>query len=360
MQETNYVSEECTSETSVKPSKPQWLVHLCLILGQTVNGGASVVAKCGLPATNPILFALLRESGASPVLLLTALLVDGKPRLGRSQVPLLFLSAVFLYGAQVGWITGIKFANPVVGSAWQPSQPIMVLLIAVLLRWETCTVGKTAGIFAALGGGLLMTFGAKASSEAGGSPVVGNGFFFVNCSSTALFIISMRVITRTLPSQTAVAVIYCITSVGILVTALLVSTSGSVQDFLCPDCTHSFWYFPLEAVPALFYWILGSSVFAYAMLGFGTKHAKDATHCLAYTALQPVVAGVGETLLVVTGWNSRNPQNLLSLPTWTQVIGAVCIVLGVFFVILDALRPGERARSSPPIRFSMQPSPNSD
>jgi drug/metabolite transporter (DMT)-like permease len=279
--------------------------------------------------------------------------VYGKPKVRRSQVPLLFLCAVFLYGAQVAWITGLKMANPVVGSAWQPSQPIIVLLIAVLLRWETCTIGKTAGIFAALGGGLLMTLGAGASTESTGNPIVGNGFFALNCSSTALFIITMRVLTRSLPSQTAVAFIYCIASVGILITALLVSASKSAQTFLCPDCRPSFWYFPLGALPALFYWIFGSSVFAYAMLGFGTKHAKDATHCLAYTALQPVVAAVGETLLIVTDWNSRNPENTLHLPTWTQVGGAALIVTGVFFVILDALRPSERARRVP-IQASLQ------
>mmetsp|Transcript_17313 Transcript_17313/g.46968 ORF Transcript_17313/g.46968 Transcript_17313/m.46968 type:complete len:380 (-) Transcript_17313:48-1187(-) len=317
---------------------PQWLVHVALLVGQSVNGGASVVAKCGLPATNPVLFALIRESGASPVLFLLAFATDGRRGVACKELPYLVLAAASLYLAQVGWVTGIKLANPVVGSAWQPSQPIMVLLIAVFLRWESCTIGKTAGILSALFGGLLLTFGGD-SALSGGTHVLGNALFFYNCLGSALFIISMRVITRTMPAMTAVAYVYSMTTVGILVTALVVSTSHDMQHFVCPDCTHTFWYFPSGAVFALLYWIFGCSVFAYAVLGFGTKHAKDATHCLAYTALQPVVAVFLEACLVLGGWNDRHPENALVFPSLVQTLGALAVVVGIIFVIFDALQP---------------------
>ena len=147
--------------------------------GQAVNGGASVVGKCGLPATNPIFFAFLREAGAAPVLLLMALAIDGRIRVQRNEVPLLILAAFFLFCGQLFFLTGIKMANPVVASAWQPSSPIFVLLIAVSFGWETCSSWKTAGILAAMAGGLLMTLGgAGGHASADDNPVVGNLFSF--------------------------------------------------------------------------------------------------------------------------------------------------------------------------------------
>jgi hypothetical protein len=54
-----------------------------------------------------------------------------------------FLAAGFcLFGNQFGFIVGEKLSNAVIGSAWQPSQPIFSCTIAILIGWEKPTFYK--------------------------------------------------------------------------------------------------------------------------------------------------------------------------------------------------------------------------
>mmetsp|Transcript_41967 Transcript_41967/g.116831 ORF Transcript_41967/g.116831 Transcript_41967/m.116831 type:complete len:119 (+) Transcript_41967:242-598(+) len=94
---------------------------------------------------------------------------------------------------------------------------------------------------------------------------------------------------------------------------------------------------------ALAYWALGSSVVAYSCLAFGAKHAREATHCLAYTAVQPVSAALLETLLVAMGWNRWHPENALVLPGGAQVLGALLVVTGVLMVAGEAQATATKA-----------------
>lgn len=325
-----------TSSESKAPS--QIFVHLALLFGQMINGGSSVVAACGLPAVNPMFFALLREVCATPILGIIARVVDGPPRVTVADLRRCLWASLALLFAQIGFVTGIKLTNPVIGSAWQPSQPVFVLVIAVALRLEACSVLKTIGVLVCLLGDVIMTV---ADARSGGSDesdtdVEGNVVLFLNCLATAVFIVVMRGVVTQIPAVTAIAIVYAITSVGILISALLISNSPELSTFFCPECTQGFWYFPLEAGFALAYWALGNSVMAYLVLSFGAKHARDATHCLAYTAIQPVTAGLLESLLVIAGWNKTHPGNPLKLPSAAQAGGAILVLLGVACVACDA------------------------
>lgn len=344
-------TEDCDGATvpldlAARPPS-QIYVHLALFIGQAINGGSSVVAKVGLPHINPVFFALCREVSACPFLFAVACCAHGRPRLAVKDLPLLAFAAFSLFSNQLAWTTGLKLANPVVGSAWQPSQPVFVLAMAVLLRWEKCTVLKTLGVLCALAGGAVMTFNAHGEAAAtSSSPLVGNSLFLYNCSMTAVFILCMRVLTRQMPAYTALAIVYLAASIGILAVSLVVGESDSLQAFFCPDCEDSFWSFPIGAMFALAYWVLGCSVAAYLLLTFGTKHAADATHCLAYTAMQPVVAGALEAIMVAAGWNNEFPERPLRLVNGMQVFGACIVVFGVACVACEARAMPSRAAHS--------------
>lgn len=321
----------------------QLYVHLALVLGQAINGGGSIVARMGLPKANPVLFALMRESFAAPLLVMLAVAVDGRASLHatlwtRRDIAVLFLASVALFSNQIAYIAGLKLTNPVVGSAWQPSQPVFVLGIAVLLRWEACSALKLLGVLCALLGGGVMTLSTLGdSSLSGGHDLVGNLLFFYNCVGTAVYVLSMRVVTRRMPPYSGLAVTYVGATAGMVLTALVVSGTRGLPEFFCPDCDIGFWEFPLGASYALTYWVLGNSVAGYLCLTFGARHARDSTHCLAYTALQPVVAGLLQAALVLGGWNEAHPDGpSMDLPRLAQVAGACIIVAGVASVALDA------------------------
>ena len=48
------------------------LVHLALIATQTLFGGGSIIGKFGVKGSNPVLFALIREGVAGPLLMVAA------------------------------------------------------------------------------------------------------------------------------------------------------------------------------------------------------------------------------------------------------------------------------------------------
>jgi len=66
------------------------------------------------------------------------------PRVTVRDVLWFFLTGSMLFLNQLFYITGIKLANGVIGSAWQPSQPIFVMLICCLLGWEKLTIAKVS------------------------------------------------------------------------------------------------------------------------------------------------------------------------------------------------------------------------
>lgn len=338
---------------------PQALVHLALLSGQAINGGASIVAKVGFPSVNPVMFALMRELCAAPLLTALAWVRHGtlKINVRASWFPLVLASGS-LFGAQLLWTAGLKLSNPVIGSAWQPTQPIFVLGIAAAIGWEAVTVPKLLGVLCALAGGATMTFCGPqdGSSFAGGATkeqVIGNLMFFLNCLSTALFVLVMRHLTRHHFPLVALALVYWGAALLIGACALIVGSSPELQLFFCPDCTNSFWTFPSGAFGALAYWVLGSSVLSYLCLTFGTRFAAEPTHCLMYTAIQPVVAGLIEMTLILVGWGAKHPAVKLVWPTTGQLFGACFIIAGIACIAREA-RTAASSSEGPPVLDSQR------
>ena len=53
-----------------------FLVHVAIVAVQVSFGGGSVIGALGMPETNPVLFALIREGIAGPLLCLIAYIID--------------------------------------------------------------------------------------------------------------------------------------------------------------------------------------------------------------------------------------------------------------------------------------------
>lgn len=199
------------SEAPDQPTgaKPHWaLVHAALISVQLIFGIGAVIGKLGVARFNPILFVGIRDGVGGPLLTLTAVLiyciVGGPPPVPkRADLPRFVIAGFCLYCSQAFFIVGEKLSSAVIGSAWQPAQPIMTTVIAVSLGWEPLTAFKTIGISFAFVGAAFMVFyqphtssgaadGSGSSSdnsdhtESTASKVIGNSMFFINCMGTSL------------------------------------------------------------------------------------------------------------------------------------------------------------------------------
>ena len=111
-------------------------VHAVLIGVQVIFGIGAVVGKLGLPKTNPVLFAFVREASAGPILVLLAWYFERTlPRANKASFRF-FATGLALFANQFCFIVGEKLANAVVGSAWQPTQPIFTAAISIAIGYE--------------------------------------------------------------------------------------------------------------------------------------------------------------------------------------------------------------------------------
>ena len=290
---------------------PHWFwVHGALIATQVMFGTGGVIGALGLPTFNPLLFALIREGCAGPILLCAALawtptrFVD----VLREWREFAFLG-LFIFGNQLAFIVGLKLSNPVAGSIWQPSQPIFTAALAIWLGMERPSARRLGGIFLAFAGCALMVWLSAAGVGANGvvDEVAGNCFFFVNCLATSLYVIRSKPLLRRFPALSVTAYSYMaatrvrrfhsrggarpsssdpgptlrewaglppfsggtcgsrapttqVASGFMLCTALAINSIPPALDFICPDCGGRAWDVPIPALYALAYWILFQSV----------------------------------------------------------------------------------------------------
>eukprot|EP00656_Telonema_subtile_P055800 TRINITY_DN8751_c0_g1_i1.p1 TRINITY_DN8751_c0_g1~~TRINITY_DN8751_c0_g1_i1.p1 ORF type:complete len:400 (+),score=81.56 TRINITY_DN8751_c0_g1_i1:41-1240(+) len=364
-----------SKRAETKPSGPSaWVVHGALILTQVIFGGGAVVGKLGVSSFNPVLFALIREGVAGPILCALAWYRDRVcPRLG--DLWLFALAGSCLFSNQLGFIVGEKLASAVIGSAWQPTQPIFSASIAILLGWEQASALKFGGILMALLGAAFMVTTspdsfAKFEVDSGNSAFAGNVLFFFNCLGTALYVIcAKKLLAKGYPSTTVTGYSYILASVQMTVVALCINTQSSAVHFVCPlkscggscgdcretdmcydnaqpcgseFCSCSAWGIPSNAVLPLAYWIAFNSVVAYLLMTWATQHAPPSA-VLGYTALQPLTSSI--LVLIITAFTSKYD---LTKPGYNMV-GAVLILVGLYMLIGSHLRDEAKGRQAPKI-----------
>jgi drug/metabolite transporter (DMT)-like permease len=334
-----------------------------LILYQFLFGSGSVVGKLGVGSFNPVWFAFLRAAIATPPLV--AMARCGRPsrddvagaRALLGDSPLFALSGLFLSCSQLFFIVGDKLSSPLIGSAWQPSQPIMVMVLAVALGWERASVRKVAGLLCALvGGAWMIIYGHSVKGNA-----EGHMFFALNCLGTACFVVLGKVLLERWSASTVVGASYVFATVYLLVAQIVVAGSDEAQEFLCParvpqanadapapgraparapSC--GAWEVPSGSVVPLLYWSLVLSFACDLMMTWCNKHIA-ASHVLMYTSVQPIASAL--TVVLV---NALDDRSRLEGPG-RSMLGCLGVFLGLALVSLDGEGPapaGLRSRVS--------------
>ena len=294
--------------------------------------------KMGLSGTNPIVFALIREATAGPLLLMLAYALERKKSFEsismRQDMLPFFISGLCLYGSNLTYILGLKFSNSTTASVWQPAQPLFITCMAIYFKLEKPTILKFMGIAVAAAGCLFVSlWNSESKDDDAKNELLGNVLFFLQGLCCAGFWVGQKPLLKKFPPITVIGVSDIIACVLMTCTALLINNTSVLLDFICEDCGSFGWVVNKSSWWAIAYWIFGGSILAYLLQTWGNK-SIDASVIGIYTVVQPIVAVIASTFIIA----------LSSAPHWDlrglseADIGAVAIVIGLSIVLYDNRR----------------------
>jgi drug/metabolite transporter (DMT)-like permease len=184
-------------------------------------GGYSVVlAVYGKGHINPVVFSLFRDFSAFPILLSAAALFEGIRLPQKKDLPLfLSLGCIGIFGNQVLFILGLYSAGADVASIFQPSTPVLTVIIALITGQEqmpllcgrrdgivqngikyledgrsiTSSWLKVSGIISVCVGGCVMVLTTPSQSTSKAHAVLlGEIFLLGNCTCMSIYILIQK------------------------------------------------------------------------------------------------------------------------------------------------------------------------
>lgn len=255
---------------------PPLLVYGALFLVQMMFGAGVVIGKFGLHTLNPVVFALCREGCAGPILCIMAAVVErARPR--REDLWRFFFTGLFIYGNQCMFMLGLSLASSTQAAIWQPSQLLFTLVIARILGRESLTPLRVLGVVCAIGGAIFMV--AFDGIDGGRDSLLGSLCFFGNCMSTSAYHIATKPLFKRYGPLSVAAWSYITAAVLMAITALIVVRDAEK------------WTVPVRLLWVVAYWVLFSSVAAYAIMTWANKHTASSV-VSAYTTVRVLVAAL--------------------------------------------------------------------
>ena len=295
-------------------------MHLIMLL-VTVCWASNIIAgKQALTGFGPLALAQLRVSGAAIIYLPFFLAAGGLRRLQFSRRKLIFLVAMAAFGIalnQLAFIGGMALSTVAHTGLIVALGPVMVLMIAVVIRLEVLTAGKSAGMLIAFAGVGILT--AEKTGQGTGSHLKGDLILLVGTLVFAIYTILVKEVANHFDTLSLNTLIF---SMGALM--------------MLPFCAHELmttrWtQLEWEAWWGLGFLVVFGSVISYLLFAYAMTELA-ASRAAAFNYLQPVIAsGLGIWLL---------SEHLTS----KVLIGGALILTGVY---LTERETGERSDPKP-------------
>jgi len=291
-----------------------------LVCVQVLFGLHYLAAKVVVAEIPPASWALMR-AGSAAVLLLLAVAARGI-RLPLSGPSLARFAGLALIGVALNqwlFVEGISRTTPAHSALINASIPVLVLLIAVLLRREKLSAGRLAGIATTLCGVLILTGRHTPGQETGSA--IGDLLSLCNAASYSLFLVLGKPVferERTLPATTLLM------SAGTL-WLLPVGLPGLVH-LRAAEIAPATW--GLAA-----FIVLGPTIGAYVLNTYALRRLESSLVAF-FVYLQPVL---GAGLSIALG---------LEQPTRRLFVSGAIVFLGIF-IALRARPRAQRGRATP-------------
>lgn len=206
-----YICRDLNTSTSPQSQQPTLLLaHAAMLSVAIIYGVNYYVIKGVLEVVSP--FALLGFRIGSGVLFF-GVLAWGKWKFDRSDW--WRLAACGLFGVamnQLFFIWGMSKTSPVNGGVIMTLTPVLILIIAWLLKEERMTGRRILGMAIAFGGAVLLSTNGK-NISLGGEGVLGDVMVFINACSYAVYLVLVRPLVAKYPPMPLFSVLFAIGSI---------------------------------------------------------------------------------------------------------------------------------------------------
>jgi drug/metabolite transporter (DMT)-like permease len=333
-------------------------VHMGLWIVSTLCGGGQVVSKLGMHTCNPVMFELLREALAIPLLYgLSSFFGEGKISAnggGRrmlpdeADVPRLLLAGLCLFSNQISYFVGLKVSGPFVGAIWSISLPIWTAILAALSGLEQISMRKALGIITAAGGAFYIVIidaagtGGGAGKTGGSFGMVGHALFFWKCISISTYLFVCKGLTTKYQPLSVSTWCFCVSCILFFMAQVMVSSSTTLSAFVCwnrsyyimEQCMSGVWQLNTEMVGPLLYEALVCTVIVSPLSLWTNKHAK-ATEVTVYMVMQPITVMMLSMALIVNFGSAWSFSRGIMAPASKDMYGVFLIFAGLFMSLVE-------------------------
>lgn len=188
-----------------------WTVHLALVVVQVLFATLPVAIKFALREIPAPALALIRVAGAATLFFLVHRLLVAERVVGWRDYARLAMYALFgVVLNQLLYITALTMTTATVAQTIVTTGPAMTLLVAIVLRRETATLGKWLGI-ACAGAGALYLLGVEVT----GGSALGNGMVLLNVAAFSFYLVLSRDMVHRYDPLTIITWVFLIGAIGL-------------------------------------------------------------------------------------------------------------------------------------------------
>ena len=312
----------------IKSTENFGLVVLALLTVQTGFGLYPVIAKkSGIGSTaNPLVFCMVRDVCAFPVLVLLSLISEGWLGIPNWRDCFVFvvLGVTGIFSSQLLFLLGVSFVGANVASIFQQLIPISTTFLTIITCTEKLPSIRTVPTWLKLVGLLFAVCGAvemslfhpsSQDSNTNNSSWFGYIFLLLNTSPTAVYLVCQKKFLFNQPDNMWRNNPIWVTTWSYLIGAICICLSS-----LFYVNTPSAFYISQEEWLAIVYAIIITSCLSYVLIGWANSKT-NASIVAAFWPFQVVPCFIGSYLI--------NGEVLNPL----QYIGAVLVITGLFAVV---------------------------
>lgn len=281
--------------------------HFFLLAANIIYGINFSVAKLVMPQyIQPSGFILLRCLGAVVLFWITGLFIPDK-KVERKDIGFFAIAAIFGIAVnQLLFFEGLNRTSPINGGIIMVATPVLVLIMASVIRGERITGLKVLGIVLGLIGALSLLL-LKSDFSFGSDTMAGDLMILANATSYAIYIVMIK------PKMQAYHPITVMRWVFLFGTL-----------YVIPFGFRQFSAIPWSEMPSSILWatafvVIGTTYFAYLLNTLALAHLSASVVGI-YIYLQPLLASF---FAMLAGQDT---------PTIQKGIAALFIFTGVFLV----------------------------